>query len=53
MYAKIHYHIGQYLANNLVDFFLNNNIIIIDYRAQSHAKSSNILLHICLEYSIK
>ena len=41
MYAKIHYHIGQYLANDLVDFFFNNNIIIIDYRAKSHAKSSN------------
>ena len=33
MYAKIHYHIGQYLANDLVDFFYNNNIIIMDYRA--------------------
>ena len=42
MYAKIHNHIGKYLANDLVDFFLNNNIIIIDYRAQSYAKSSNM-----------
>ena len=42
MYAKIHYHIVQYLANDLVDFFFNNNIIIIDYRAQSYAKSSNM-----------
>ena len=33
---------SKYLANNLVDFFLNNNIIIIDYRAQSYAKSSNM-----------
>ena len=42
MHVMIHYHIGQYLANDLVDFFLNNNIIIIDYRAQSYAKSSNM-----------
>ena len=48
MYVKIHYHNGQYLANDLVDFFLNNNIIIIDYRAQSYKKPA-----ICLEYSIK
>ena len=41
MYTKIHYHIGQYLVNDLVDFFVNNNIIIIDYRAQSYAKSRN------------
>ena len=40
MYVKIHYHNGQYLVNDLVEF--NNNIIIIDYRAQSYEKSSNM-----------
>ena len=48
MYVKIHYHIGQYLANDLLEFFLNNNIIIIDYRAQSYENPA-----ICLEDSLQ
>ena len=42
MYVEINYHIDQYLANDLLEFFFNNNINIKYYIAQGYDNARNV-----------
>ena len=43
MYVEINYHIDHYLANDLLEFFKNNNINIKYYMTRGYDNARNML----------